>query len=266
VTAWDPNDDVLTYSADNLPPGASFDPGTRVFSWTPVSGQAEAYPGVLFTVTDDGTPPLSDSEVITITVTVNNPPNVPADPSPENSATGVGLISPVLSWSGGDPDTGDTVTYDLYFSRSDPPKLKSSNLVDTTFTLGKLNCYTTYYWKVVASDNHGAETSGPLWSFTTTDVDCPVIEGLVPNPCNPRDVVTISGRNFGPTKKVIRWGGSKYKKKKIVSWTDTSIDFKIKAYNRWLPGTLKTKDVWFKVDVDGTKIKSNRVPLTIIKP
>jgi hypothetical protein len=56
---------TLTYSASNLPPGATFDPNTRVFSWTPTSGQAGVYSGVHFEVTDGV---LTDSEDITITV------------------------------------------------------------------------------------------------------------------------------------------------------------------------------------------------------
>jgi hypothetical protein len=76
----------------------------------------------------------------------------------------------------------------------------------------------------------------------------------------------ISGLNFGSTKQVIRRGKSKYKKKKIVSWTDTSIDLRVKAYNKRLPGTSKTKDLWFKVGPAGGKVKSYKVPLTIAKP
>jgi len=266
VTAWDPNDDIINYSADNLPVGANFDPGTQAFSWTPASGQADIYPGVFFTVTDDGTPPLSDSETITITVTINNPPNVPASPSPENGASGIGLISPLLSWTGGDPDPGDTVTYDVYFGRSGPSGLKSSNQLDTSYTLGKLNCYTAYYWQIVATDDNGEQASGPVWSFTTTDAGCPIIEGIDPNPCNPKQVVTITGRNFGDTKQVIRWGRGKYKKKRVVSWADTRIEFKAKAHNSWPSGKTKTKDLWFKVGQAGSKVKSNRMPLTVTKP
>jgi parallel beta-helix repeat protein len=70
ITASDPDNDGLDYSASNLPGGASFDTETQTFSWTPDFGQAGSYPNVVFTVTDDGTPPLSDSETITITVRV----------------------------------------------------------------------------------------------------------------------------------------------------------------------------------------------------
>ena len=26
---------------------------------------------------------------------------------------------------------------------------------------------TTYYWKIISHDNHGATTQGPIWAFTT---------------------------------------------------------------------------------------------------
>jgi hypothetical protein len=73
ITASDPDlpAQTLTYSASNLPSGATFNSTTRVFSWTPTSGQAGVYPSVHFEVTDGV---LTDSEDITITVTVFRPP------------------------------------------------------------------------------------------------------------------------------------------------------------------------------------------------
>src|SRR5208337_1533246 len=56
VVATDPDGDALTYSASNLPAGASFDPDTHTFTWTPNYGQAGNYTDVEFTVTDNGTP------------------------------------------------------------------------------------------------------------------------------------------------------------------------------------------------------------------
>jgi len=37
-----------------------------------------------------------------------------------------------------------------------------------------LTCATTYYWKIVAIDSHGAQTESPVWSFTTAQ--CPVAQ------------------------------------------------------------------------------------------
>ena len=73
VTATDPDGDNLTCSASNLPPGAEFYPSSQIFSWAPEYSQVGVYSNVLFTVTDDGNPPLSDEEEITITVERNAP-------------------------------------------------------------------------------------------------------------------------------------------------------------------------------------------------
>jgi hypothetical protein len=64
ISASDPDGDPLDYSADNLPDGASFDPDTQTFSWTPRYDQAGVY-SVTFEVSDGE---LTDSEDITITV------------------------------------------------------------------------------------------------------------------------------------------------------------------------------------------------------
>jgi len=107
----------------------------------------------------------------------NNPPNTPSAPSPANHATGVGTNAD-LTWIGGDPDTGDTVTYDVCFGTSTVPPLVSDDQSGTTCDAGALAYNTKYYWKVVATDNHGASTTGPLWDFTTGGPggDCPWLD------------------------------------------------------------------------------------------
>ncbi len=67
VMATDPDGDALSYSVSHLPAGANFDSANRTFWWTPTNGDAGNY-GVLFTVNDTGTPPLSASETVTIIV------------------------------------------------------------------------------------------------------------------------------------------------------------------------------------------------------
>ncbi len=96
----------------------------------------------------------------------NNPPSLPGNPSPANHATGVS-INADLSWIGGDPDAGDTVTYDVYFGASATPPLVSNDHTGTSYDPGALDNNVTYYWKIVAADNHGAPTTGPVWDFTT---------------------------------------------------------------------------------------------------
>ena len=65
ITATDPENDPLTYSADNLPVGASFDPENQTFSWIPGYDQAGTYDSVKFQVSDGS---LTDYEEINITV------------------------------------------------------------------------------------------------------------------------------------------------------------------------------------------------------
>ena len=69
-SASDADGDTLTYTTGALPAGATFVGG--VFSWTPTFAQAGSYPAVTFTATDNGTPVLSASEAIAITVTNTN--------------------------------------------------------------------------------------------------------------------------------------------------------------------------------------------------
>lgn len=65
ISATDPDGDTLTYSAYNLPPGATFNASTQTFSWTPTYTQAGHYPNVQFEVSDGH---LTASENITISV------------------------------------------------------------------------------------------------------------------------------------------------------------------------------------------------------
>lgn len=65
VSGSDPDSDALTYSASNLPSGASFDAGTGTFSWKPNYDQSGNYPNIHFQISD-GT--LTDSEDIAIDV------------------------------------------------------------------------------------------------------------------------------------------------------------------------------------------------------
>ena len=97
----------------------------------------------------------------------NLPPYQPSDPSPENGSTDVD-ISADLHWTGGDPDPGDTVTYDVYFGTSSPPPKMVSNQSESSHDPGQMNYSTDYYWKIIAWDNLGASNESPLWNFTTT--------------------------------------------------------------------------------------------------
>ena len=67
---------TLTFSLDpGAPPGASINPGSGVFSWTPSEAQGPGSFSVTVRATDNGTPNLSTAQSLTITVNeVNSPP------------------------------------------------------------------------------------------------------------------------------------------------------------------------------------------------
>jgi YVTN family beta-propeller protein len=100
------------------------------------------------------------------TAAVNRVPRVPSAPRPDSGATGLPL-QPILSWQGGDPDSGNRVTYDVYFGTSDSPPRVAQALRDSSYAPGRLKPDSVYRWRVTAKDNHGAESPGPLWQFRT---------------------------------------------------------------------------------------------------
>ncbi len=105
LSATDPDANALVYGAAPLPMGAVLT--GNALHWTPAASQTGNYP-VTFTVTDNGTPPASDSEAIVITVgSVNRPPLIA--PIGDRVVT-IGEIAriPILT---SDPD-GDARTID----------------------------------------------------------------------------------------------------------------------------------------------------------
>jgi len=118
---------------------------------------------------------LSPGKLTTVMITLdpaigptpNQPPNPPSNPYPPDGATEQPL-NVVLSWSCSDPDSGDVLTYDVYFSSDSIPPLVSSGQSDTTYEPPEsLERNQTYYWKIVAMDSHYDQTAGPIWSFGT---------------------------------------------------------------------------------------------------
>jgi len=98
--------------------------------------------------------------------TENNLPNIPRKPNPDNNSDKV-KITITLEWIGGDED-GDPVTYNVFFGKTSTPPKVSDNQTETYYDPpGDLDNLTTYYWQIVAYDNQGAYTIGPIWNFTT---------------------------------------------------------------------------------------------------
>jgi hypothetical protein len=98
LSATDPDGDPFTFSASGLPTGASL-VGSN-FRFTPDASQIGNHL-VTFTVTDQGIPPASDSETITITVGNTNRPPVLSPIGNRNAVVGT---STQIALSATDPD------------------------------------------------------------------------------------------------------------------------------------------------------------------
>ena len=95
----------------------------------------------------------------------NAPPYSPYNPTPSNESVDR-PVSTTLGWSGGDPD-GDNVNYCVYFDNSSTPTLRSENQSSTIYDPGDLEYEETYYWYVVAWDEHDLSNTSDLWWFST---------------------------------------------------------------------------------------------------
>jgi hypothetical protein len=105
------------------------------------------------------------SDTLSITM-LNQPPSTPTNPTPGNNSDQVSTLQ-TLSWDCSDPD-GNTLTYDIFLGNtSNPPKIISRQ-ASTSFT-PSLDSKTMYNWRIIAYDDYGGITPGPLWVFTTKD-------------------------------------------------------------------------------------------------
>jgi len=97
----------------------------------------------------------------------NSPPESPTNPNPENESTNQ-AIETTLQWSCSDPEN-DPLTYDIYFGIENNPDLLAAGQSETNYDLGTLLNNIQCYWKIVAHDDQGNSTEGPVWSFTTEE-------------------------------------------------------------------------------------------------
>lgn len=136
-------------------------------------------------------PPLVDVQwkLLDWTEALNRIPNAPSAPSPSDSAADQST-SLTVTWSCSDP-YNDPLTYDVYFGKDNPPAaMISSDQSDTSMNMSGLKLNTRYFWQIVAKDNQGNSTSGPIWTFTTSS------DGTTGAPCPGTPTVSYLGKTY----------------------------------------------------------------------
>ena len=167
-----PDQVILHMSSQDIPAKELFDDGYYIIDFSAEDNET----GTFTVVVNGNNYPVNKTFITEHNVYVyyidlhvwtsgeNHPPDKPSYPSPANGATGVD-IDVTLSWQCIDPD-GDNLTYDVYFGTSSNPPKVSDNQSSTSYT-PSLNYGETYYWRIVAWDEHGEKSEGDVWTFTT---------------------------------------------------------------------------------------------------
>jgi formylglycine-generating enzyme required for sulfatase activity len=165
-------------------------------------------------------------------VVTGKAPLVPSDPTPANGAVKQSLLVD-LSWTGGHPD-GDPVTYDVYFESEDstPDVLVSDDQPWTTYSPGVLKYDTRYYWQIIAQDQYGVSTDGPVWVFTTI----PAQNQPPYVPSNPTPADGAAGQNLSVD----------------LSWTGGDPNWDAVTYDVFFEAGDSTPDVLVSDDQPGT--------------
>jgi Putative Ig domain. len=139
ISGSDADSDKITYSANGLPSGSSFNVNTHKFSWTPTFEDSGVY-SVTFTISDGS---LSDSETISISVgSVNRAPEM--NPIGDKTVSEGSELNFIVT--GSDPDSDslkysvsnlpsgaefDTATHEFTWT----PDYEDSNTYSVTFTV-----------------------------------------------------------------------------------------------------------------------------------
>jgi hypothetical protein len=164
-----------TYVVKNLPPGAydvtATAGGCILSNATPPPPYTGAYAIPVNSITTDVDFAFQSSGA------PQPPPDPPSLQSPTNGASGASC-TPVLDWS--DSTGATTYTVQVSVSSDFSSTVVNQTVSSSQYTIpaGTLTSFTTYYWRVNASNVNGTSGWSSVWNFTTGDCG----GATVPNP------------------------------------------------------------------------------------
>lgn len=172
--------DTLTFDCANFDPGATPYQARLWKNGTPqgfssqlsgksydISSHTPLTDGAVYTWRIDTNIDIASDIIGNIwTFTAGTPlPDKATNPSPANTATGVTLDHPALTWT-----EGSGADYEqVYFGLTGNMSLVDANDTDQSFSLASYLPFpynTTYQWRIDSTNDSGT-TTGDTWSFTT---------------------------------------------------------------------------------------------------
>ncbi len=178
ITATDPDGGTLTYSAEGLPSGATFNASTGAFSWTPVLAESGSSRTVTFKV-DDSLGSI-DSGTVTLSVSLGRYSirTVPIVISAISAGT-PGRTSATITWTT-DKTSSSKVEYGLTNAYGSSTAISYTWVKSHSQTLSNLLSHTTYHFRVSSNDpvNNAPNISADQTFTTAAD---PIVETIVPD-------------------------------------------------------------------------------------
>jgi hypothetical protein len=157
------------------------------------------------TVADGAATPQDDSQLVTIEVAANLPPEAAASASP--SPAGAGQTVTLSSEGTTDPED-DTLTYlweqvddlgDPVTSGDTFVTLSDATAASPTLTAPGLTVASTLYFRLTVTDQYGAFDIAPVVTLEVAANEAPVVDASgSPNPADPGDEVTLSAGATDP--------------------------------------------------------------------
>ena len=247
INATDPDGDTLTYSASNLPSGATFDDDTRTFSWIPSFDQEGTYRDVHFEVSDGE---LTHSENVTIAV---NSTNIP----PELEEIGDQWVNEnetlTIVVNATDPD-GDELAY----SASNMPDGATFNNTTRTFSWTPSFEHAGTYPGVYFEVSDGELTNWTSITITVNDTNRPPeIEEMVDQMVSETETLTVDVNATDPDYDVLIYSCNR---------TDLFFDFNpLTGIGSWTPdyGNAGTYYVGFGVSDGKGGIDNETINITV---
>ena len=169
--------DTLTFALIDPPFGASIDPNTGVFAWTPTEAQGPRTHRFSITVSDNGLvgPSATNASATrTVTIEVNETNQPPVVEYPGNQETSVGTPEP-LSMVGSDPDVpANTLTW---AANGLPPGMSIGTTSGVIAGTPLPTSVGTHRATVTLTDEHGASDSTSFdWIISDPPPGAPDVE------------------------------------------------------------------------------------------